>query len=92
MRLPDGSIEVRVCYETGFLRDLLARPLRRGMRCDGCQHWQPDPEWLGEGECDAQDEREYTSDYMACVHWSPKLGSDLDYMGVPLASPAAQLD
>jgi hypothetical protein len=69
---------------------LLSAPLRRGMRCDGCAHWAPDGD--GCGGCSAQDERESTSAHDGCVHWSPAPGSRLDYMGVPLASPAAQLD
>lgn len=79
------------------LISLLARPLPRGMRCDGCAHWQPewpdnDPDLDVIGECEAQDERYSTSAHDGCVYWQPAPGCGLDHMGVPLASPLAQED
>lgn len=91
MILPDGSIGVRVFYETGFLRALLAQPVPRGMRCDGCIHWEPDD--AGEiGVCEEHPTDVTTHAHQACVYWQARPGCGLDYMGVPLTSPAAQID
>lgn len=75
------------------LAALLAKPLRRAMRCDRCAHWAPLWSDDGEndviGECDAQDERYTTSAHDGCVYWSPRPDCGLDYMGIPLGSPLA---
>lgn len=69
---------------------LLSTPIRRGMRCDGCVHWQPDPPDYEHGECAEHSSLEgSTSAHWACVYWSPMPGCGLDYMGIPLASSLA---
>ncbi|MBX0326953.1 hypothetical protein K2Z83_04560 [Oscillochloris sp. ZM17-4] len=37
--------------EQELLGNLLTRRPRRGMRCDTCRHYEPDPAWKGEGYC-----------------------------------------
>jgi hypothetical protein len=69
---------------------LLARPLRRGMRCDGCQHWMGN-EHETESPCTLK-YPQIQSNTDSCVYWSPAPGCGLDAMGIPLASPLAMVD
>ena len=67
------------------LATLLATPLPRGMRCDGCRRWERI--CAESGECEEHDR--LTAPHQGCVYWSPLPGIPLDYMGIPLASPLA---
>lgn len=75
-------------------QDLLSRLLtvrpQRGMRCDGCRYYEPDPTWPAEGYCREIEDGTQAGD--GCVYWWASEYSQLDYMGIPKASPLAQKD
>ena len=76
--------------EQELLGNLLSRRPRRGMRCDSCRYYNPDPVWEGEGYCREIEDHTLSGD--GCVYWWASEHSQLDYMGIPKASPLAQKD